>query len=306
MSKKTDGLWKLVLEDTFEDFLRFLNPDVDTVLDLEKGFEFLDTELPQTYMPEDNKYQSKMVDKLVKVCGKDGKMELVLVHIEVQEQYRSDFSKRMFGYYYRLFDKYDMPITAYAIFLEPNMIERPNSFEQNFMGTSLVYKFNTLKIADRDYDELMANENPFALAILAAKSAHLVAGIENKEERDKCLLAYKRRLFRLLMSRNMPGRKIKSLMKFLNSYINFDNRELDAKFEQEENSLIINNGKNMGIIEGLTQMYTEEAEKLGWEKDKARLAGKLIGGFYLTVEQIADLVELPVSQVKELKYSLDD
>jgi hypothetical protein len=177
MGKKIDSLWKLVLEDTFEDFLLFLNPDVDTILDLEKGFEFLDTELPQTYMPKDDKYQPKVVDKLVKVYGRDGQKELVLVHIEVQGQYRNDFSKRMFGYYYRLFDKYDMPITAYAIFLEPNMIERSNCFEQDFMGTSLVYKFNTLKIADHSYDELIANENPFALAILAAKSAHLVGGI---------------------------------------------------------------------------------------------------------------------------------
>lgn len=199
-----------------------------------------------------------------------------------------------------------MPITAYAIFLEPNMIERANSFEQDFMGTSLVYKFNTLKIADHDYDELMANENPFALAILAAKSAHLVAGIKNKEERDKCLLAYKRRLFRLLMSRNMPRRKIESLTKFLNSYVNFENEDLKASFEQEVKLLTINDSEGMGIIEGLTQMYTEEAEKLGWEKDKAKLAGKLIGRFWLTVEEIADLVELPVSQVKELKYSLDD
>lgn len=306
MSKKIDGLWKSILEDTFEDFLRFLNPVVDSVLDLEKGFEFLDTELPQTYMPEDDKYQPKMVDKLVKVCSKDGKKELVLVHIEVQGQYRNDFSKRMFGYYYRLFDKYDMPITAYAIFLEPNMIERSNCFEQDFMGTSLVYKFNTLKIADHGYDELIANENPFALAILAAKAAHLVAGIKNKEERDKCLLAYKRRLFRLLMSRNMPRRKIKSLTKFLNSYVNFENEDLTIKFAQEVKLLTLKNKEDMGIIEGLTQMYIEEADKLGLDKVKGVLASKLIAGYWFSPEEISYFTELSIPQVRELMFSLDD
>lgn len=104
----------------------------------------------------------------------------------------------------------------------------------------------------------------------------------------------------------MPRRKIKSLTKFLNSYINFENGDLNINFEQEENSLIINNIGNMGIEEGLTQMYTEEAEKLGLEKVKATLVSKLIVSLYFSLEEIAELSGLPLSLVKKLKLSIYD
>jgi hypothetical protein len=39
-----DALWKSVLEEVFDDRLRFVFPDAERVFDFGRGFEFLDGE----------------------------------------------------------------------------------------------------------------------------------------------------------------------------------------------------------------------------------------------------------------------
>lgn len=40
--KREDSLWKAILEDLFDDFLRFFISDANDIFDMERGFEFLD------------------------------------------------------------------------------------------------------------------------------------------------------------------------------------------------------------------------------------------------------------------------
>src|ERR1700712_1054605 len=109
--KRDDTLWKGILENIFDDFLRFFFKDADILFDFEKGFQFLDKELEQLF-PFENGEAPKFVDKLVKVFTKAGKEEWILVHIEVQGYNDKDFGKRMFTYFYRILDKYDQNLTA--------------------------------------------------------------------------------------------------------------------------------------------------------------------------------------------------
>ena len=51
--KLDDILWKTLLEDIFDDFLRFFIPDVDRLLDFSRGVEYLDKELDQLFPPEE-------------------------------------------------------------------------------------------------------------------------------------------------------------------------------------------------------------------------------------------------------------
>ncbi len=80
--KRDDTLWKGILENIFDDFLRFFFEDADTIFDFEKGFQFLDKELEQLFPVEESE-SPKFVDKLVKVFTKAGKEEWMLIHIEV-------------------------------------------------------------------------------------------------------------------------------------------------------------------------------------------------------------------------------
>src|ERR1700742_2275381 len=152
--KRDDILWKAVLDDIF---------------DLDKGFEYLDKELHQLFPPEDDNYELRYVDKLVKVFTKNGDEEWILVHVEVQGYTDKDFAKRMFHYYIRILDKYDKPVTAFAIFADANKNFHPKCYQREYLGTKISYTFNTFKIVDQDDSILEASNNPFAMAVLSAK-----------------------------------------------------------------------------------------------------------------------------------------
>lgn len=69
-----------ILENVFNDFLRFFFEDAEKLFDLNKGFQFLNKELEQLF-PAENIEHPKFVDKLVKVFTKEGKDKWILVHI---------------------------------------------------------------------------------------------------------------------------------------------------------------------------------------------------------------------------------
>nr|WP_294873160.1 hypothetical protein [uncultured Pedobacter sp.] len=303
MRRKDDILWKGILEDIFDDFLRFLSPDVESVLDLDKGFEFLDKELEQVFPPEDDKYTPKVIDKLVKVFTKSGKEEWILVHIEVQGQYHQDFAKRMFTYFYRILDKYQKPITAYAIFTEANSKERPDTFESTFMGTSIRYTFNTYKIANQSEQELLTSNNPFALVILTAKASMQGKNIKNGSQRDELLLTLKLKLAKQLLIKKIPKNKVRVLMNFLKYYVRFENPEINTKFE-EQVEILTQRSNTMGIEE----LLLDRAEQKGLEKGKKEksrhVVENLIIKLGLSDEQIADLAEVSVDFVKSIRAQI--
>jgi len=78
------------------------------------------------------------VDKLVKVFLKDGSEKYILVHVEVQSHKgKGDLSARMFTYFYRVKDKYGVPITAIAIWLTAIGITVPLLTWKNFWTLAL-------------------------------------------------------------------------------------------------------------------------------------------------------------------------
>jgi hypothetical protein len=89
--------------------------------------------------------------------------------VEVQGKADKAFAERMFRYYYRIFDRYHHPVTAIAIFTGEDKNATPDRYYYNFMGTELIYKYNTLFISDYPDEVLAESDNLFALVLLVAK-----------------------------------------------------------------------------------------------------------------------------------------
>lgn len=100
-----DGLWKKVIGDLFEDFLLFFAPELHGAVDFSRAPNFLQQELFQEIL--DKKKGTNYADQIVKVHLKNGEEKWILVHIEVEGSADGNFSKRMFRYFYRIFDKFD-------------------------------------------------------------------------------------------------------------------------------------------------------------------------------------------------------
>ncbi|MNX41676.1 hypothetical protein D3C86_720830 [compost metagenome] len=294
VSRKDDLLWKGILEDVFEDFLCFMHPEANQIFDLKKGFEFLDKELGQVFPLGEDLFSSKVVDKLVKVYTIDGKEEWILLHIEVQGKYQKNFSERMYTYNYRIWDKHRKPITAYAIFTDPFKIERSNRYERSFLGTRLLYEFNTYKISKQDDELLLKSNNPFALIVLIAKAAFKVSRISNKRERDCLLLTIKRTILEALHKKSFGTDKIKQIMNFLRYYVRFETEEFNNIFEQEVQAL--GRTETMGIEE----LLLDRATKQGHYEKAIEIAIQLKKEG-LSIDFIAKTTELTIDEIKKLK-----
>jgi len=292
--KRDDTLWKSILEEIFDDFLFFFFPDADKLFDLTKDFEYLDKELEQLFPPEQNEYATRYVDKLVKVFTLTGSEQWILIHIEVQGYNDKHFAQRMFTYFYRIFDKYNKPITAFAIFTEENKQFKPNVFEQEFLGTRLRYEFNIYKVIDQSEEELSQSNNPFAQVILTVLAAIKSKGLEEEE-----VFNIKIELTRRLLSKNIPKNKIRAIMNFLRYYIHFENPEMNLKFDKEIDE-ITQNKKTMGIEEFLL----DRAEKKGIEKGRIEVVKSLLKNTDFDDDRIASLIGISLESVKKIKKEI--
>lgn len=82
-------------------------------IDWSKGYKTLDKELIK--ISKKAQIKNKVADKLAEVTLKTGEQINVHIHIEIQGKKESSFEKRMFIYYYRIFERYRKPIASLAI-----------------------------------------------------------------------------------------------------------------------------------------------------------------------------------------------
>jgi predicted transposase YdaD len=263
--RQNDILWKGMLEAVFDDLLRFVFPRADLIFDMGRKFEFLDKELGEMYPEPEKKSDTRFVDKLVKVFQRDGSEEWVLCHVEIQGENDQGFAKRMFKYYARIFDRFDRPVTAIAIFTGKDGKKLPAMYVHKYEGTELTYKYNTLCILDYEDRRLAMSKNPFALVMLAAKKA-LLKG----KNLDEILLKEKLAIAKLLIKRGYGKGKTNGILSFLHNYVRFEKPGTNRIFEQRIDHLT-SKTNTMGIIEQVRQMKLDEA------REKARKEGRKAG-----------------------------
>ena len=302
--KRDDSLWKAILEDTFDDFLRFFFKNAEALFDFQRPFEFLDKELEQLFPSNPDDFSPKYVDKLVKVFTKEGEEQWILVHIEVQGSTDRDFAGRMFQYFYRIYDKYQRPITAFAILTDANKSFKPSYFEQRYLGTSLRYDFNSFKVLDQNEAVLIDSDNPFAMVVLTT----LVALKKGKVSEDE-LLNEKIALARRLLEKRFNKVKIRALMNFLKLYVRFSSKDKTASFEKEIELLTNKTRKTMGIEEFVLTRAERIGEKRGIEKgiekgievQKLSFVQALINQTDFDDSKIASLTGVDASIVQQIR-----
>lgn len=293
--RKNDVLWKGMLEEVFDDVLRFIFKDADQLFNFKKRFEFLDKELNELYPEPDKQSSTRVVDKLVKVFRSNGEEEWMLLHVEVQEQNGLTFPERMFRYYYRLYDKYQKPVTAIAIFTGNGRKSFPDRYKHSCLGTHLEYIYNTLRIVDYPDQMLETSKNPFALVMLAVKKALLPDGTPDMERLKHKLLVAKT----LLARKDLSRRKIKAILSFLNNYVVFKNKETNSIFTKEIHR-ITSKTKPMGFFEHWNAYLTEEA----LEKANRRFVRNLLKQSNFSMAKIASIAGVPLDFVKKVKRSI--
>jgi len=256
-----DSPWKEALEEFLQPCLALLLPDIHADVDWARDFHFLDTQLQQV-APE-AAVGPRVVDKLIEVRRRDGQPELVLIHIEVQSQQETDFARRMFGYYYRLLDRFDRPVVSVAILGDDRPAWRPDAFESELWGCSVAFRFPVVKLLHfrQRWEELEASTNPFAGVVMA----HLRA-LETHDDAER-RSRFKLGLTRWLLTRGYSREEVMRVFRIIDWILRLP-EDLEIRYwqqvqayEEERHVAYITSVERIGMQRGLEQGREEGREE---------------------------------------------
>ncbi|MDR6196079.1 hypothetical protein [Siphonobacter sp. SORGH_AS_0500] len=300
LRRKNDILLKSAFEEAFPDLLRFFFKDADQLFDMQRGFEFMDKELMELFPELEKKGGNRLVDMLVKVYSSEGQEEWLLIHLEIQAQHDRQFSRRMFQYFYRIYDRYDVPITAIAVFTGHQKPVKSDGFHYHFLGTEIHYTYNAYHILEHTEEQLLSMNNPFALIVLAAQKALLMNRIPEHE-----LAKHRLTIARaLIASKRYDNERIKRFLYFLKTFIYIGNSEINDTFDYEID-LLTGNTSAMGIIETIQMLTQEEGREKGLEEAKTTFVKNLLQNTDFTFSKIAALADVPLSFVEKIQQEIN-
>ncbi|MCH1624418.1 hypothetical protein [Fredinandcohnia quinoae] len=300
-----DGLWKKVIGDLFEEFILFFAPDLFEAIDFMKGHDFLEQELFQEIIKV--KKGRNYVDKVVKVYLKDGLEKYILIHIEVQGSQDPELSKRMFQYFYRLYDRFSTEVYAIAVVTDVSHSFQPEPYQYSFYGTKVIYHYNTYKFTHEAIPSLETSSNPIALAILAGIHLHLTKTDYNKR------FEIKRKLLEAALDTDKYPHElyITALFYFIDYLLQIPNtltrelrKEIIPLIEKEANHMIYS--KQMKKSPTLADAFKQEryeGKQEGKLEERKNFAMELIREHF-SDEKIAKMTRLSVEEVRGIRKNI--
>jgi len=280
-----------MLDNYFPEFMAFFFPDAHADIDWSRGYESLDTELPQ--IVRDAELGKRLADKLMKVWRRDGAEQIVLIHSEIQGDPEAVFAKRMYVYNYRLFDRYDRPVVSLAVLSDTSPNWRPNHYGYSLWGCRVGIEFPVVKLRDYEarWDWLEQNDNPFATIVMA--HLRMQAARNDPDAR----FYWKTYLVRRLYDRGYQRKDILELFRFID-WIALLPEGLEARFrveieqfEAERNMPYITSIERHGIEQGVQQGVQQ-----GIQQGEVKLLKRLLK---LRFGQLPEWVEKRLLQASE-------
>lgn len=251
-----DGFWKDLIARFWRELLKSVIPDLYNAADLEQEPEFLDKELRDVTQGfnADEHNPPRFVDTLMKIALKDGGDEWVLLHIEIQGPGGENLSARMHRYYCLLFAHHGRHPAALAILTEPRPKETTGFYKYSRFGTSISYCYNCLDIESLDDEKLKLSDNPFDLAIYAARKAKL----SRRDEMQK--FRYLREVRKLLNDKGWNIKDRRDLLLFLERIINLKDNDLKLQYFDYSEEL---EGKKVPYESWIEKHFREEGIGIG-------------------------------------------
>ncbi|MBC7474483.1 MAG: Rpn family recombination-promoting nuclease/putative transposase [Candidatus Sericytochromatia bacterium] len=222
---KTDVGWKFILDELTQQFIEFFMPDLYNFVDFSIKPKALDNEFASLF-PE-SVSEDRRVDKLFEIYLKNGQTKWILLNIEIQSYDDSDFAKRMFQHYFRIFDKFNRELEAIVIYTYKPDRHKYKKYESKFLETKITYEFRTYDIAEQSLDELEKIKNPFSFVVQT-----LIKGFDYKET-DKNNFNFKKELSSLLFDSGYSEDEVRKVFKFLNFILEIKDRKLRENFYSE-------------------------------------------------------------------------
>jgi hypothetical protein len=158
-----DRLFKELISTFFIEFIDLFLPEVAIDID-RNSIQFL----PETVLTDVTKGEKKIIDLLAKVKYQE-QDTYFLIHVEAQSYTEKVFAKRIFKYFARLHEKYDLPIYPVVIFSfdEPKRPEA-NNYQVKFPSLNVLdFNFAAIQLNQLSWRDYLTQQNPVAAALMA-------------------------------------------------------------------------------------------------------------------------------------------
>ena len=290
-----DNPWKSFIELYFRDFLLFFFPAIEADIDWSKPIRFLDKELQKVV--RDAEMPKRYADKLVEVHRLSGEKAIVICHVEVQNEGEADFGARMYGYNYRLRDRYNCSVVSLAILTDDSKKWRPIGFQDSLWGCSTDFRFPSIKLLDyeNDWSALEASRNPFAVVVMAqlkTKATH------NQPQERK---AWRYRLTTMLYEQGYGEQDILELHHFLDWMMQLP-EELEKEFQTDLKAF--EEANQMKYVTTIERMAKEKGKDEGKIEEKQTIALNLLRQG-LSMEIIIEATGLSIAQLQQLQFPME-
>jgi len=288
-----DRLFKELLSNFFPEFLELFFPDVTAYLERDSL-----TFLPQEVFTDVTAGNRKIADLVVQ-AEFSNRPSLFIIHLEHQSSSEADFNKRMFHYFARLHEKYDLPVYPIVLFsFDTPQRPEPDSYQVLFPSwTVLEFNYRVIQLNRLQWQNFVNQRNPVASALMSKMRM-------DTQDRPRIKLVS----LQLLASLGLNPAQVQLISGFIDTYLKL-NAEEEAKFQediariepaqQEEVMEIVTSWMEQGIQRGLQQGKQQEAVAL--------IMRQLTRRFGTLTPQLQERIQnLPVTQLEDLGEALLD
>ena len=284
-----DRLFKELLTTFFVEFLELFLPEVLTYLE-QDSIEFLDKEV-FTDVTAGERYEADLIVK-AKFLGQDS---CFLIHVENQSSKQASFDKRMFRYFSRLYEKFDIPVYPIVLLSYDSPKTPETNIHQVAFPHKVILQFNydVIQLNQLNWRDFLRQKNPVATALMAKMN---IAPAERRQVKFECL--------RLLATLKLDPARMRLISGFIDTYLRLSPQEqelLQADIatieprQQEEVMEIVTSWMEEGIEQGKEQATLSLV---------MRLLPRRVGT--LTPELEARVQQLSLTQLEDLSVALLD
>ncbi|MDJ0719463.1 MAG: DUF4351 domain-containing protein [Prochloraceae cyanobacterium] len=288
-----DRLFKELLTTFFLEFIELFFPKVRSYLEPD-SLTFLDKEV-FTDVTAGAKYETDVLAK-IRFADSDS---YFLIHLENQSYSQADFEKRMFRYFARLHEKFELPIYPIVVF----SFDRPKEPQDSSYSVTFedleVLKFNyrVVQLNQLKWQDFTESSNVVASALMAKMS---IKAEERPVVKVQCL--------RSLASLQLNPALTQLVSGFIDQYLPLDTAE-EQIFQQQIDKIeadrresvmkIVTSWMEKGLEQG-----REEGIQQGTEKVVLRLLQRKIGTLEKSVEE--KVRALSIAQLENLSVAILD
>ncbi len=305
-----DKMFKELLTNFFFEFVAAFLPDVFAYIDT-SYYELLDKEV-FTDVASSDKHE---VDIVVKVRFKqipaafantvtaeqaqDTPFEaFFLIHIENQSTAKSGFPKRMFRYFARLYEKYNLPVYPVVIFsYDTPLRPEPKQHVIEFPGFVVNrFQYRVIQLNRIGWRKYVKQPNPAATALMAKMK---IAPADRPKVKLQCL--------RLLLTLKLDPAKSQLIFLFVDRYLRLNNEE-QRQYDQAIAKLPQIEKEKEKMVSSWWSEGRQEGRQEGLQEGKAKLLlGQMQRRFgTLSTKLQTRLQGLSAPQLDELGYALFD